>query len=100
MDDKKYSLLKKSEIRSEAPTEAEKASIEVATKGRRNFLKGAVGAGAAATAIGKMAPKKAFGKISTAQEHYDLTFKKSNEDCLAACPYCGVVFCSNESKYH
>lgn len=87
MSDKKYEELKDSEIMSKAPAEP----LEDGKRpGRRNFLKGVLGAGAAVSVAGKLTPKEAHGKISTKPEKYDLTFKKSNEDCLAACPYCGV----------
>ena len=73
MDDKDYELLKNSEVRKDVP----EGGIEgVDSRGRRKFLKGALGAGAAATAIGPMAPKDALGKVNTKPEHYDLTFKK------------------------
>ena len=49
-----------------------------------------LGAGAAVSVAGNLTPKEAHGRISTEPEKYDLTFTKSNEDCWAACPYCGV----------
>ena len=58
--------------------------------GRRNFLKGAATAGAAASAVGVLKPNKSLGKIETKPEEYELTNKTYKNNLLAACPYCGV----------